>query len=295
MPGQPVPKQVKTLSLGLGPFLCGFVPGLLQYQLGLKVRAATAFVSCAALYFAGWPLVRDRLFYFALVSPEDLGERATGMFPWVLPGLARIGLPITLPEVLNLPANAIGSILSFSTDFEAQRLWRLPRPGEDLGGFLTAASGLLAAFWAADGLFQMRLQRDGNDQTPRSACSPGLAAGLSWLLPGVGHALNGQRGKGLLMGLAVAIVFAAGMLFGQGHSVDRAIASVWWIGQSLFGGGALFASLVTAPIPMTAFPENLELGTNLCTVAGLMNLVVMCDAFTVAERHSFPLRAAVAK
>jgi len=36
-------------------------------------------------------------------------------------------------------------------------------------------------------------------------------------------------------------------------------------------------------------PANLDLGTVLCTVAGLMNLVVMVDAFTVAERSVFPL------
>jgi Zn-dependent membrane protease YugP len=87
----------------------------------------------------------------------------------------------------------------------------------------------------------------------------------------------------------VFVVFAVGMWCSDGHAVDRQIASVWWIGQALFGGGALFASLVTAPIEMTSSPDNLELGTNLCTVAGLMNLVVMIDAFTVAERSSFPV------
>jgi hypothetical protein len=94
------------------------------------------------------------------------------------------------------------------------------------------------------------------------------------------------------MGAAVAIVFALGLLFSLGHAVDRGIAPVWWIGQSLCGGGALFAALVTAPLQMTEFPEQLDLGTVLCTVAGLMNLVVMVDAFTVAERSSFPLAKA---
>ncbi len=276
--------------LGWAVFWSGLIPGLLQYLHGQKVRAAIAFTSCTALFFVGWWLVRDRLFYFAVISPEVSGP--SGPLSWVVPTLARIGLPMTLPEVLNLPATAIASILSFDTSNEAMRLWRLPRPMEDLGGFLTAASGMLAAFWAADGHWTARWRRDANaETTPRPPVPPALAAGVSWLVPGVGHALAGQRGKGLLMGGAVAIVFAIGMVFAEGHAVDRAVASVWWVGQSLFGGGALFAALVTAPVEMgPAFPENLELGTNLCTVAGLMNLVVMVDAYTAAERRSFPLR-----
>jgi hypothetical protein len=273
-------KDRASIGLGIGTFLAGFLPGLLQYQVGQKARAVVALASCTAVFFAGWVLVSDRLFHFALVSSEPGGM-------WKL---ARIGIPLTLPEILNLPAHAVGSMLAYAGDNEAMRVWRLPRPLEDLGGFLTAASGMLAAFWSADGHWTRRWNRDAKDTvTPGPLCNPAFAAGVSWLLPGLGHALSGQRSKGALMGAAVMIVFALGMVFSYGHAVDRAIASVWWIGEFLFGGGALFAALVTAPMEMTSIPENLELGTNLCTVAGLMNLVVMVDAFTVAERSSFPL------
>lgn len=288
----PPGKAAERASQGLGwsTFFCGFVPGLLQWRQGLRVRAALAFVTCTVLFFVGWPLVRERLFYFAVGVPEDLPGQSR--FGAAIAFLARIGLPTTLPEILNLPATAVGSILAYDGSNEGMRLWRLPRPLEDLGGFLTAASGMLAAFWSADGHWLLRWQRDAAEATPRPPVNPAFAAGISWLLPGVGHALAGQRGKGLLVGGAVAIVYAIGMLATEGHAVDRAIASVWWVGQSLFGGGALFAALVTAPVPMgPEFPEHLELGTNLCTVAGLMNLVVMVDAFTAAERRSFPVRA----
>ncbi|MEI6129282.1 MAG: DUF6677 family protein [Planctomycetota bacterium] len=272
-------------GLGWGTFLAGFVPGLLQFQLGQKGRAILAFLSCTALFFIGWVLVRDRLFYFALFAPETdpVHLSTVGI-------LARCGITVTLPEILNFPANAIGSILAFDPSYEAQRLWRLPRALEDLGGFLTAASGYLAAFWSADGHWGMRLQRDGGVNPLRPICNPAFAAGISWLLPGAGHALAGQRSKGILMGASTVLVFALGLLLSQGHAVDRAIASVWWIGQSMCGGGVLFASLVTAPQEITgSFPENLDLGTVLCTVGGLMNLVVMVDAFSVAERSVFPV------
>jgi len=275
-------------GFGWGTFLAGFVPGLLQLRLGQRVRAAVALISCTLLFFVGWAIVRDRLFFFTLVSAE--APRSPGWMGSLSPTLAQFGL-LTLPEVLNLPANVVGALLGYEPGNEAERLWRLPRPMENLGAFLTAASGMLAAFWAADAQFSLRRRRDGKGNEPEPKRNPALMAGLSWLLPGLGHALVGQRGKGILVGAAVLIVFAFGLLVSHGHAVDRAIAPVWWIGQSLCGCGAMFAALVTAPVEMTPFPEQLDLGTVLCTVAGLMNLVVMIDAFTIAERTSFPLRS----
>lgn len=272
-------------GLGWGPFLAGFVPGLLQYRLGQQRRAAIALLSCTALYLVGWMVVGERLFYWALLTPDS----APGGGATTLQNLARIGLPLTLPELLNLPANALGAILAFDGSPTGERLWRLPRDLEHLCGWITGASGMLAAFWSAAAHWQLRLRRDGGEAPRAPVADPALCAALSWLVPGLGHARAGQRDKGMLMGLAVAAVFAMGLLFSHGHAVDRASYSVWWIGQNLFGGGSLFAALVTAPWQMAGAPSNLDLGIVLCTVAGLMNLVVMVDAYTVAERSVFPL------
>ncbi|MBX3464892.1 MAG: hypothetical protein KF830_17120 [Planctomycetes bacterium] len=270
-------------GLGWGPFLLGFVPGLLQWQLGQKPRAVLAFASCTVVFFVGWVLVRERLFYWALLTPDAAGSG-------LLRTLAGCGLPITLPELLNLPANALGALLCWDGSPTGERLWRLPRDLEHLGGFLTGASGMLAAFWSAAAHWQLRRRRDGGADLPPPVADPALCAGLSWLVPGLGHARAGQRDKGVLLGVAVAAVFALGLLFSHGHAVDRATYSVWWIAQNLFGGGSLFAALVTGPMRMVGEPPDLQLGVVLCTVAGLMNLVVMVDAYTVAERSVFPLR-----
>jgi hypothetical protein len=195
-----------------------------------------------------------------------------------------------LPELLNLPANALGAVMAWDSSPTGERMWRMPRDLEHLGGFLTAASGMLAAFWSAAGHFELRRRRDGGDAAPAPIADPAGCAALSWLVPGLGHARAGQRDKGMLLGAAVVTVFALGLLFSHGHAVDRATASVWWIAQNLFGGGSLFAALVTGPMRMELAPAHLDLGVVLCTVAGLMNLVVMVDAFTVAERSVFPVR-----
>lgn len=269
-------------GLGWGTFLAGFVPGLLQFQLGQKSRSGLAILSCTALFFIGWMIVGERLFYWALSAPDDKGG--------LVNGIARFGV-ITLPEMINMPANAIGSFLAFDSSPMGLRMQRMPRDGEHIAAWLTGASGMLAAFWAAQAHWDLRLRRDAGQvaEGQKPVAHPALVAGLSWLVPGLGHAKAGQKDKGVIMGLSVAIVFALGLVFSGGQAVDRAHYSVWWIGQNLFGGGSLFASLVTGPMRSGATPMDLDLGIVLCTVAGLMNLVVMCDAYTVAERSLFPL------
>lgn len=276
------PTSDPAKGLGWGAFLAGFVPGLLQYQQGQQRRALVALLSCTALFFAGWVIVGERLFYWALVTPDANSNGFVGT-------AARFGLPLVLPELLNAPANAIGAILAFDGSPAGERLWRMPRDFEHLGAWLTGASGMLAAFWSAAGHWQLRVKRDGGDDTPAPVANPALCAALSWLVPGLGQARAGQRDKGVVMGAAVVIVFALGLWFSEGHAVDRANYSVWWIGQNLFGGGSLFAALVTGQLRSEAMVPHLDLGVVLCTVAGLMNLVVMIDAFTIAERSVFPI------
>jgi hypothetical protein len=285
--GRMVTKNVidPSRGLGWGTFFCGFVPGLLQFLGGKKSQACLAFLSCSMLFFAGWVIVGERLFYWALFAADDTGGIANL--------LARYG-SLTLPEMLNLPGSVIGGYLAFDDTATGLRMMRMPRDYEHIAGWLTAASGMLAAFWAAQAHWDLRLQRDAqpakDGSLPRPVSSPALCAGLSWLVPGLGHARAGQKDKGIIMGIAVVVVFALGLFFSGGHAVDRANYSVWWIGQNLFGGGSLFASLVTAPLRSVERPIDLDLGIVLCTVAGLMNLVVMCDAYTVAERSVFPVK-----
>jgi hypothetical protein len=266
---------------GLPAFIMGFVPGLLQWHLGQKQQAVTAFASCTAVLFLGWVVVGERLFYWGLGVPD--GQSSFDNF-------AHLGLPV-LPEVLNLPAQVAGALMAYDGSATGLRMQRLPRELEHIAGWVTAASGMLAAFWAAAGHWSLRLRRDGDGAAAAPVANPALCAGLSWLVPGLGHAKVGQKDKGALMGAAVVAVFALGLVFSSGHAVDRAQYGVWWIGQNLFGGGSLFAALVTGPMRSVETPIDLDLGIVLCTVAGLMNLVVMCDAYTIAERSVFPVPA----
>jgi hypothetical protein len=115
-----------------------------------------------------------------------------------------------------------------------------------------------------------------------------MAALCTWLLPGSGHVAAGQKDKGILVGAAVVVVFAVGLALSAGHAVDRQLFGAWWVAQICCGGPMVFAALVTAPLQMTAIPAGIDYGLALCTVAGLMNVMVMTDAYTVAESKSAP-------
>lgn len=220
---------------------------------------------CLGLFAAGYAILEDRLWYVEMITPGK-----TGLSSWL-----RV-FPFTLlPEAGNFGCSMVAGMMRAADSPDVLRLLRMPREGEHLGFLLTGASGMIACLWAADAhwLAQGRTSR----------VSPAWAAGLTWLLPGAGHVVAGQKSKGVVMGAAVLLIFALGLIMSTGHGADRAHYAAWWIGQSLCGAGVIFASLVTSPLLFTEFPAYMDLGVALCAVAGFMNVILMVNAYTVAE------------
>ena len=134
-----------------------------------------------------------------------------------------------------------------------------------------------------------------------------LAAALAWLFPGLGHWAIGERARGAIVGLTLLSLFAAGLLVGGLDVVDFRRDRIWFAGQALMGPLAigverLHVALDPEPIgimrdrkqtyvypfpqPPTATrePEYYpsigrvnELGTLYCTLAGVLNLLVILD------------------
>jgi hypothetical protein len=254
-----------TLSPGAAALWSLILPGLAHFRMGHASRAVLAFATTVGLFWAGYAIVGVRLWRFTLFEPFAVLEVLFRYLPLQL-----------LPESPNLGCCFVAAMLRGTADHDFQRLIRMPVEGEHLGLFLTGASGIVACLWAADAHWLARGRAGGR-------ASPGVAALASWFLPGAGHALAGQRGKGLLFAGAVVAVFAMGLLFSHGHAIDRAQNPASFIGDVLFGSGALLASLVTAPWEYAGIPDGFDLGIALCTVAGFMNLIVIVDAYTVAE------------
>ncbi len=257
------PRNATLLSLVL--------PGSAHLALGKPVRGVVAMVTTLALFFIGWSVLRDRLWFFQYVAPPGFLKPVFALLPLHL-----------LPEGLNVAAAAVASFLRAPESYATERLMRMPVVGEHWAMMLTGASGVMSVLWAADAHWLARA-------TPTARVAPAFAAFASWLVPGLGHALAGQKSKGWLMGAAVAIVFTLGLAISSGHGVDRQFFGLWWSGAALFAPGLLVVSLWTGPLQLVnEIPPLLDFGVALCTCAGLMNAMVISDAYSVAERGSLP-------
>jgi hypothetical protein len=129
---------------------------------------------------------------------------------------------------------------------------------------------------------------------------PPLVALAAWLVPGAGYWLIGQRIRGLVVGVSILLIFAAGLLIGGMHVIDAPtgltvqliLQKPWFIGQVLAGPVSLFASYLannwgTHIDPITfqrtvgvAFSHARvnEIGTLYTAVAGMLNLMAIIDA-----------------
>jgi hypothetical protein len=125
-------------------------------------------------------------------------------------------------------------------------------------------------------------------ERPRVAAEPGrltLVCVLAWLLPGAGHLLQGRRGKGLVFLITVPLMFAFGLwlqgrlfplewsdpLVFLGAIADRGIGLPYVLAWMADAG----AGTVTA--------ASYEYGNTFLMTAGLLNFLVMLDAFDIAQ------------
>ena len=146
------------------------------------------------------------------------------------------------------------------------------------------------------------------DAKPEAGVGPWAAAGLGWLLPGLGHFLTpGERWRGVAGGLAVLALFVLGLLIGGVRVVDvpgyrdgqklvdrggrwivtaQPLAAVrespWYLGQVFVGPVNLLASYASVTAAAAGYPKPTarlgEIGTLYCAVAGMLNFVLILDA-----------------
>lgn len=111
-----------------------------------------------------------------------------------------------------------------------------------------------------------------------------LICAISWAVPGAGHLWLGRLHKGLIFLVALPLMFTIGLLlegrifpfdFGQPLVVLAALADVG-IGAPYFLSRAmgLGAGEVVA--------ETYEYGNSFLVVAGLLNVLVVIDAYDIA-------------
>jgi hypothetical protein len=124
-------------------------------------------------------------------------------------------------------------------------------------------------------------------ERPRASAEPGrlaLVCGLAWLLPGAGHLLLGRRQKGLIFLLALPLMFLTGLwldgrlfpleisdpLVFLGAIANRGIGAPFFIAKMLDAGAG------------TVTRVSYEYGNTFLMTAGLLNFLVIIDAFDIA-------------
>lgn len=128
------------------------------------------------------------------------------------------------------------------------------------------------------------------ESAPARAWAMGLAA---WLVPGLGHVLQGKWGRALLLGGAVWVCFILGFLMG-GHlfmfsGSEPGSSSLLQIPPMVgdLGTGLLYISCWLSGTGFAHGPEQaalptFEYGWTFLLIAGLLNYLSMLDAFDIA-------------
>ena len=69
-----------------------------------------------------------------------------------------------------------------------------------------------------------------------------LALVLAWAVPGLGHFLLGQKGRGIVFALAIHLLFAAGLLVGGIRAINPQDQAIWTYTQFLTGWPMVLAN-----------------------------------------------------
>ena len=149
-------------------------------------------------------------------------------------------------------------------------------------------------------------------ETTVSLRNPAKAAFLAWLVPGLGHFYQGRTGKGILYAVCILGLYVMGMVMGEGKVVYWRWVSplnnpekfcLYYLGQ-FFVGLPAFPALIQGTIhyyfpngnpivwgfmaepPQTVLNglqrhlgKLVEIGTIYTTVAGLLNILAIYDAY----------------
>jgi hypothetical protein len=109
---------------------------------------------------------------------------------------------------------------------------------------------------------------------------------LAYLVPGAGHFYLGKRGRAAAFFVIVCLMFAIGIAIdGDLYTVVRTGGSLlrFLAGLGSMGGGILYFVAVAMGVHGDVTSITYEHGTAFTITAGLMNLLLMLDAYDIAE------------
>jgi hypothetical protein len=124
-----------------------------------------------------------------------------------------------------------------------------------------------------------------NQPVPNGAANPHLAAILAWLIPGAGHFYLGRRGRALAFLAVVAAALAIGCaLDGRLWRVmpNQPLSVLATLG-SMGMGIVYFVLRYATGYEGNILAQGFEYGSAFVLTAGLMNLLLVLDAWDIAH------------
>ncbi len=236
------------------------VPGAGQLYIGRPFAALIAFVVVEGLFYAGLRLADGMTFQF--LDPE----------------LRSLFAPVLSPEIGNLGA--------FVYQIDVYRFGEALRPWPDwirLGSALCATSGVLNVCWMVHAHVQARTK----PADERASRTPALHVFCSWLVPGLGHWLQGRRVRGACVFALLVGLFVLGSLLADGSNLSRERHFYYWSGQFMVGGPALIAESIWGRMRVHSELTYVDCGLVFGCVAGLLNVLAMIDCFGWSEAKLF--------
>lgn len=121
-----------------------------------------------------------------------------------------------------------------------------------------------------------------------------IAAALSWVLPGAGHIFIGERGRGIILVIAITLTFWTGVAIGGvKNTVNPQQRSLWFLGQICAGGHTLAVLGWSKQLPeppaadpsvSIAFGDAEEVSVVYTAICGMLNILIILDVLVRAER-----------
>lgn len=265
----------------LAALLGVFVPGLGHVYAGRHKAAWLCFLAVTIPFALGFYLAGDRIFAFSN-HPLPAGADGRSML-----SMALGWVPLHCwPEIGNLGETVLAWAFQPDMSADYSRLLRLPLAGEQLGLTLSGLSGPLNLILAADACWFVARDNLQMNWPREIAGRPAVAALLAWVFPGLGHVYAGSRPTGLMIAASMLLLYCLGLYWSDFTAVDRSQYYWWWAAQSGMGGPSLLLGPILGPRSAGHDIQHLDLGITLLSVTGLLNYVIMTDAYTVAESRA---------
>ncbi len=249
-------------------FLTWLIPGAGHIYLGRAAMGLAIMALVEGLYALGWFLSDGRTFEF--LDPELRGAAATVLTP----EFGNLGGMVMQMKLVGFGA-------STPTPFPANIA---------LGGWLCALSGLVNICCMAHAHLLARTPKT----APRAGLNPAFLVGAAWLIPGLGHFLQGRKLRALIVAGMLLGLFAAGTWMAEGSNFSRERHFYYWSGQALLGLPAFLGEIVSGRPAVTTDIEWADVGLLYASMAGLLSVLTWLDVYSVAERRWLGLEPATA-